>query len=137
MLRWKIAIQRYGGNMIIIYKECTSHTNEDGLIRWPQDNIKRNPAYDPELAAKIPIHFMEIDRRKNFRFSECTPGSGTPDSEETESERTETPILGISSSELHKELFSAMMRLMPNKNSGAYCYNSIKRNTGTQNWNPN
>ncbi|MBW0520916.1 hypothetical protein O181_060631 [Austropuccinia psidii MF-1] len=38
---------------------------------------------------------MEIDKKKNFRFSECAPESGTPDSEETESEGTETPILGI------------------------------------------
>ncbi|MBW0488346.1 hypothetical protein O181_028061 [Austropuccinia psidii MF-1] len=53
---------------------------------------------------------MEIDRRKNFRFSEWAPGSGTPDSEETESEGTETPILGIGSSELHNESFSKVIR---------------------------
>ncbi|MBW0495940.1 hypothetical protein O181_035655 [Austropuccinia psidii MF-1] len=50
--------------MIIIYKEVKCHTNEDGLSRCPLDNVKSNPAYDPEVAAKIPIHFMEIDRRK-------------------------------------------------------------------------
>ncbi|MBW0581769.1 hypothetical protein O181_121484 [Austropuccinia psidii MF-1] len=64
MLRWQIAIQDYRGNMTIIYKEGKSHTNGDGLSRWPLDNVKSNPAYDPEVAAKIPIHFMEIDRRK-------------------------------------------------------------------------
>ncbi|MBW0548687.1 hypothetical protein O181_088402 [Austropuccinia psidii MF-1] len=53
---------------------------------------------------------MEIDRRKNFRFSEWAPRSGTPDSANTESEGTETSILGISSSELHNELFSAVMK---------------------------
>ncbi|MBW0466287.1 hypothetical protein O181_006002 [Austropuccinia psidii MF-1] len=53
---------------------------------------------------------MEIDRRKNFRFSEWAPGSGTPDSGETDSEVTETPILGIGSSELHNEFFSAVRR---------------------------
>ncbi|MBW0468912.1 hypothetical protein O181_008627 [Austropuccinia psidii MF-1] len=53
---------------------------------------------------------MEIDRKKNFRFSEWAPESGTLDSEDTESEGKETPILGISSSELHKELFSAVMK---------------------------
>ncbi|MBW0569258.1 hypothetical protein O181_108973 [Austropuccinia psidii MF-1] len=58
MLRWQIAIQEYRGNMTIIYKEGKSHTNADGLRRWPLDNVKRNPAYDPEVAAKIPIHFM-------------------------------------------------------------------------------
>ncbi|MBW0592130.1 hypothetical protein O181_131845 [Austropuccinia psidii MF-1] len=77
MLRWQIAIQEYKGNITIIYKEGKTHTNADGLIRWPLDNFKRNPAYDPEVSAKIPIHLMEIDRRQNFRFSEWTPGVGT------------------------------------------------------------
>ncbi|MBW0464275.1 hypothetical protein O181_003990 [Austropuccinia psidii MF-1] len=53
---------------------------------------------------------METDRRKNFRFCEWTPESGTPDIEKTASEGAETPILGISSSELHNELFSAVMK---------------------------
>ncbi|MBW0568291.1 hypothetical protein O181_108006 [Austropuccinia psidii MF-1] len=110
MLRWQIAIQEYRGNMTIIYKEGKSHTNGDGLSRWPLDNVKRNPAYDPEVAAKIPIHFMEIDRRRKFRFSEWAPGSGTLDSGNTDSEGKETPILGISSSELQDEFFSALLR---------------------------
>ncbi|MBW0583549.1 hypothetical protein O181_123264 [Austropuccinia psidii MF-1] len=103
MLRWQIAIQEYRGNMTSIYKEGKIHTHADGLCRWPMDNFKRNPAYDSEVAAKIPIHFMEIDRKKNFRFSEWAPEGGTPDSGNTISEGTETPILGISSSELHTE----------------------------------
>ncbi|MBW0506773.1 hypothetical protein O181_046488 [Austropuccinia psidii MF-1] len=103
MLRWKISIQEYRGNMTMIYKEGKSHTISDGLSRWPLDNVKSNPAYDPQVAAKIPIHFMEIDRRKNFKFSEWAPESGTPDSEDTDSEGTETPILGISSSQLHND----------------------------------
>ncbi|MBW0494296.1 hypothetical protein O181_034011 [Austropuccinia psidii MF-1] len=53
---------------------------------------------------------MEIDGRKNFRFSECAPRIGTPDSGDTDSEGTETPILGISSSELHNGFFSAVMK---------------------------
>ncbi|MBW0540968.1 hypothetical protein O181_080683 [Austropuccinia psidii MF-1] len=110
MLRWQIAIQEYRGNMTIIYKEGKSHTNADGLSRWPLDNVKRNPAYDPEVSAKIPIHFMEIDRRRNFRFSEWEPGSGTLDSGNTDSEGTETPILQIISSELHNEFFSAVLK---------------------------
>ncbi|MBW0480960.1 hypothetical protein O181_020675 [Austropuccinia psidii MF-1] len=110
ILRWKIAIQEYRGNMDIIYKEGKSQTNLDGLSRWPLDNVKSNPAYEPEVVAKIPIHFMEIDRRKNFRFSEWAPRSGTPDSGNTESEGTEIPILGISSSELHNEFFSAVLK---------------------------
>ncbi|MBW0527950.1 hypothetical protein O181_067665 [Austropuccinia psidii MF-1] len=78
--------------------------------RWPLDNVKSNPAHDPEVSAKIPIHFMEIDMRKNFRFSEWAPGSGTPDSGETDSEGIETPILGISFSELHNELSITVMK---------------------------
>ncbi|MBW0483670.1 hypothetical protein O181_023385 [Austropuccinia psidii MF-1] len=110
MLRWQIAIQEYRGNMTIIYKEGKSHTNSDFLSRWPQDNVKSNTSYDPEVAAKIPIHFMEIDRKRNFRFSEWAPGVGTPDSEKTNSEGTETPILRIRSLELHNECFNAVMK---------------------------
>ncbi|MBW0482716.1 hypothetical protein O181_022431 [Austropuccinia psidii MF-1] len=110
ILRWQIAFQEYRGNITYIYKEVKSCTNADGLGRWPLDNVKRNPAYDPEVAAKIPIHFIEIDRRKNFIFSEWAPESGTPNSGDTDSEGTETPILGIGSSELNNELFSAVMK---------------------------
>ncbi|MBW0486944.1 hypothetical protein O181_026659 [Austropuccinia psidii MF-1] len=92
--------------MTIIYKEVKSHNNADGLRRCPLDNVKINPAYDPEVAAKILIHFMEIDRRKNFKFSVWAP----PDSGNTDSEGKENPILGISSSELHNEFFNAVMK---------------------------
>ncbi|MBW0509514.1 hypothetical protein O181_049229 [Austropuccinia psidii MF-1] len=71
--------------MTIIYKEGKIHTSADGLRRWPLDNVKSKPAYDPEVAAKIPIHFMEIDRKKNFRFSEWAPESDTPESANTNS----------------------------------------------------
>ncbi|MBW0534266.1 hypothetical protein O181_073981 [Austropuccinia psidii MF-1] len=54
--------------------------------RWPLDNVRSNPPYDPEVAAKIPIHFIEIYRRQNFRFSEWAPGSDTLDSGNTDSE---------------------------------------------------
>ncbi|MBW0494792.1 hypothetical protein O181_034507 [Austropuccinia psidii MF-1] len=53
---------------------------------------------------------MEIDRKKNFRFSECAPESDTLDSRNTNSEGTETPILGIGSSELHTEFFNAVIK---------------------------
>ncbi|MBW0488237.1 hypothetical protein O181_027952 [Austropuccinia psidii MF-1] len=101
ILRFQIAIQEYRDNMTIIYKEGKTHTNADGLSGWKLDNNKSNPSYDPEVAANISIHFMEIFKRKNFRFSEWAPESGTPDGKDTESEGTETPIFGISSSELH------------------------------------
>ncbi|MBW0484059.1 hypothetical protein O181_023774 [Austropuccinia psidii MF-1] len=110
MLMWQIAIQEYRGNMAIIYKEVKGHTNADGLSRWPLDNVKSNPAYDPEVAAKIPIDFMEIDRRKNFRFFEWAPESGTPNSGDSDSAGTETSILGISSSKLHNEFFNAVRK---------------------------
>ncbi|MBW0528212.1 hypothetical protein O181_067927 [Austropuccinia psidii MF-1] len=110
MLRWQIAIQEYRGNMTNIYKVGKSHTNADGLSRGPLENVKSNPAYDPEVSAKIPIHLMEIDRRRNFRFSEWAPGSGTLEIGNTDSEGTETPMLEISSSELHNEFFSAVLK---------------------------
>ncbi|MBW0489550.1 hypothetical protein O181_029265 [Austropuccinia psidii MF-1] len=53
---------------------------------------------------------METDRKKNFRFSEWEPESGTPDSGNTDLAGTETPILGMSSSELHTEFFNAVMK---------------------------
>ncbi|MBW0550400.1 hypothetical protein O181_090115 [Austropuccinia psidii MF-1] len=121
--------------MTIIYKEVKSHTNADGLSRWPLENLKRNPSYDPEVAAKIRIHFMEIDRRKNFIFAEWAPESGTPDSGYTDSEGTETPIFGISFSQLHNEFFSEVMKAYANTNSVAYCCNSFNKSTGAQSWN--
>ncbi|MBW0498228.1 hypothetical protein O181_037943 [Austropuccinia psidii MF-1] len=74
------------------------------------DNLKSNAADDPEVASKIPIYLMELDRRKNLKFSECEPEYGTSDSNNTDPERTETPMLGISSSELHNEFFSSVTK---------------------------
>ncbi|MBW0461008.1 hypothetical protein O181_000723 [Austropuccinia psidii MF-1] len=110
MLRWKTAIQEYRGNMTILCKEGKRHTNADGLSRWPLDNVKINQAYDPEVAAKIPIHFMEIERRMSFKFSEWAPEFGTSDSDNTGPEGKETPILGICSLELHNEFFKSVTK---------------------------
>ncbi|MBW0558727.1 hypothetical protein O181_098442 [Austropuccinia psidii MF-1] len=96
--------------MTIIYKEGKSHTNADDLSRWPLDNVKSNPAHDPEVAAEIPMNFMEIDRNNKFRFSEWETESGTTDSGNTDSEGTETPIFGMSSSVLHNEFFNPAMK---------------------------
>ncbi|MBW0469955.1 hypothetical protein O181_009670 [Austropuccinia psidii MF-1] len=96
--------------MTIIYKEVKSHTNADGLRGWPLVNVKSNPAYGPEVEARFPIHLMDIHRRKDFRFSEWEPGSGAPDSGNTYSGGKETSVLGGSSSELHNELFSAVIK---------------------------
>ncbi|MBW0502951.1 hypothetical protein O181_042666 [Austropuccinia psidii MF-1] len=95
--------------MTIIYNEGKSHNNADGLHRWSLGNVRINPSYDPEVSAKIPIHFTEIDR-KQFRFSEQAPGSGTPDTNQSGLVETETPILDISSSELHNEVFGSVIK---------------------------
>ncbi|MBW0478960.1 hypothetical protein O181_018675 [Austropuccinia psidii MF-1] len=110
VLRCKIATQEYRGNMTIIYKEGKIHNDADGLIIWPLHNVKSNPAYDPEVAEKIPIHFMEIDIRRNIRFFEWATSSSTPDTHLSEIEGTETFILGISHSELHTEFLNSVMK---------------------------
>ncbi|MBW0474539.1 hypothetical protein O181_014254 [Austropuccinia psidii MF-1] len=53
---------------------------------------------------------MELDRRTNSRFSEWEPESGTSERGDTNSEGTETPILGISSSQLNNDYFSAVIK---------------------------
>ncbi|MBW0491448.1 hypothetical protein O181_031163 [Austropuccinia psidii MF-1] len=86
--------------MTIIYQEGESHNTADGLSRWPLDNAERNTAFYPELAAKIPIHFKEIVRKINVKFSEWAPESGTPKTDYDGPEDTETLILEITSYEL-------------------------------------
>ncbi|MBW0584814.1 hypothetical protein O181_124529, partial [Austropuccinia psidii MF-1] len=100
MLRWKISIQEYRGNMNLIYKEGKSHSNADGLSRWPLDKVKDNPDYEPSLASKIPTHLMEIDSKRNFKLSEWELGGGTSYKDHIGPEETETLKVGISSSEL-------------------------------------
>ncbi|MBW0567053.1 hypothetical protein O181_106768 [Austropuccinia psidii MF-1] len=53
---------------------------------------------------------MEIDRKQNFKFSEWAPESGATDTGNTDSEGTETPIFGRSSSEMHNEFFNAVLK---------------------------
>ncbi|MBW0544022.1 hypothetical protein O181_083737 [Austropuccinia psidii MF-1] len=56
MLRWKIAIQEYRGNMTIVHKDGNIHKNADGLSKWPLPNNIDNPAYVTEEASpRIPI----------------------------------------------------------------------------------
>ncbi|MBW0564970.1 hypothetical protein O181_104685 [Austropuccinia psidii MF-1] len=136
MLRWQIAIQEYRDKMTIIYKEGKSHSNPDGLSIWPLDDVKRHPAYDPEVAAKIPIHFMEKNRRKNFRFSEWAPESGAPDSEDSESEGTDTHILGIGSSELQNELFSEVIKTNAKHKQCGILLQLLQQKYRSHNWNP-
>ncbi|MBW0525362.1 hypothetical protein O181_065077 [Austropuccinia psidii MF-1] len=51
MLRWKLAIQEYRGNMNIVPKDGNIHKNADGLSRWPLPNNIDNPAYLTEEAS--------------------------------------------------------------------------------------
>ncbi|MBW0469898.1 hypothetical protein O181_009613 [Austropuccinia psidii MF-1] len=44
MLRWKIAIQEYTGNMIIVHKHGKIDKNADGLSRWALENTPENSA---------------------------------------------------------------------------------------------
>ncbi|MBW0481659.1 hypothetical protein O181_021374 [Austropuccinia psidii MF-1] len=45
ILRWKIAIQEYRGNMTIVHKYGNNNRNEDLLRRFPLPNNIDNPAY--------------------------------------------------------------------------------------------
>ncbi|MBW0481749.1 hypothetical protein O181_021464 [Austropuccinia psidii MF-1] len=47
MLRWKIAIQEYRGNLAIVHKAENIHNNSDGLSRWELPNKPGNNAYLP------------------------------------------------------------------------------------------
>ncbi|MBW0507420.1 hypothetical protein O181_047135 [Austropuccinia psidii MF-1] len=74
------------------------------------DTWENHVQYIGRVLTKIPIHLMEIDRRKNFRFSKWEPESGTPDSGDTNSEGTETHISGISSSKRHNKFSSSVIK---------------------------
>ncbi|MBW0550324.1 hypothetical protein O181_090039 [Austropuccinia psidii MF-1] len=61
MLRWKLDIQKYRGNMTIVHKDGNIHKNADGLIRLPLPKNIDNPAYVPEEASpKIPIEGISV-----------------------------------------------------------------------------
>ncbi|MBW0522537.1 hypothetical protein O181_062252 [Austropuccinia psidii MF-1] len=51
MLRWKIAIQEYRGNMTIFHKDGNIHKNAYGLSRWLLPSNIDNPSYMPEEAS--------------------------------------------------------------------------------------
>ncbi|MBW0465007.1 hypothetical protein O181_004722 [Austropuccinia psidii MF-1] len=106
MFRWKIERKKYRGQYEHHIQRRKRNTNADGLSRWPLDNVTINPAYYPEVFAKVPVNFMEIDSRRNFKLSRWAPGKGTQDTDHIGPEETETHISGISSSELHNEFFN-------------------------------
>ncbi|MBW0593404.1 hypothetical protein O181_133119, partial [Austropuccinia psidii MF-1] len=71
MLRWKIAIQQYRGNMTIVHKDGNIHKNADGISRWPLPNNIDNPAYVPEEASpQIPIGGISVTDLNTTFFEE-------------------------------------------------------------------
>ncbi|MBW0560600.1 hypothetical protein O181_100315 [Austropuccinia psidii MF-1] len=48
MLRWKIAIHKYRGNMTIAHKFGNIHKNSDCLSRWALANTPENPEWVPQ-----------------------------------------------------------------------------------------
>ncbi|MBW0533117.1 hypothetical protein O181_072832 [Austropuccinia psidii MF-1] len=61
MVRWKIAIQEYRGNVTIVHKARNIHKNSDGLSRWALPNTPENPAYVPTSAgSQIRIERINI-----------------------------------------------------------------------------
>ncbi|MBW0520448.1 hypothetical protein O181_060163 [Austropuccinia psidii MF-1] len=61
MLRWKIAIPEYRGNMTIVHKAGNIHRNSDDLSRWELPNTPVNPAYVPTgEEPQIPIEGINI-----------------------------------------------------------------------------
>ncbi|MBW0531294.1 hypothetical protein O181_071009 [Austropuccinia psidii MF-1] len=71
MLRWKIAIQEYRGNMTIVHKDGKINKNEDGLSRWPLPNNIDNPSYVPEGASpQIPIEEISVTDLNTTFFEE-------------------------------------------------------------------
>ncbi|MBW0490366.1 hypothetical protein O181_030081 [Austropuccinia psidii MF-1] len=60
ILRWKIAIQEYRANMIIVHETGNIHKNADGISRWALANTTDSPAYVP-LAAEPQITIEHIN----------------------------------------------------------------------------
>ncbi|MBW0522324.1 hypothetical protein O181_062039 [Austropuccinia psidii MF-1] len=106
--------------MKTIHKEGKIQTNADDPSRCTLDNVKRNPAYDQEVAAKIPISFMEVDRGRKFGFLEWEPEGETPNYDKGIQVKKETPILRRSSSELHTEFFIQCTNNMLKRNNVEY-----------------
>ncbi|MBW0483859.1 hypothetical protein O181_023574 [Austropuccinia psidii MF-1] len=61
MLRWKIAIQEYRGNMTIVHKSGIINMSSYGLSGWALANTPDNPAYVPlEAEPQFPIEVINI-----------------------------------------------------------------------------
>ncbi|MBW0544286.1 hypothetical protein O181_084001 [Austropuccinia psidii MF-1] len=48
MLRWKMAMQGYRGNMTLAHKYGNIHKNTDGLSIWALENTPESPAWVPQ-----------------------------------------------------------------------------------------
>ncbi|MBW0462762.1 hypothetical protein O181_002477 [Austropuccinia psidii MF-1] len=71
ILRWKIAIQEYRGNMNTVQKDGNTHKNADGLRRLPLPNNIDNAAYVPEKPSpQIPIEGISVTDLKITFFEE-------------------------------------------------------------------
>ncbi|MBW0463896.1 hypothetical protein O181_003611 [Austropuccinia psidii MF-1] len=75
---------------------------------------------------------MEIDRRNNYKFSAWAPEFGTSDSDRTEPEGTETPMLGICFSELQNKFFSSVTKTYAKHKQCSPLLQILKQNTGSQ-----
>ncbi|MBW0534461.1 hypothetical protein O181_074176 [Austropuccinia psidii MF-1] len=71
MLRWKIAIQEYRGNITIVHKDGNIHKNADGLRTWPLPNNIYNPSHFPEEAfSQIPMEAISVTDLNTTFFEE-------------------------------------------------------------------
>ncbi|MBW0520037.1 hypothetical protein O181_059752 [Austropuccinia psidii MF-1] len=71
MLRWKIPIQEYRGNMNIFHKAGNIHKNSNGLVKWGLANTSDNPAYVPlEAQQQILIEGINITDIRTELFEE-------------------------------------------------------------------
>ncbi|MBW0551919.1 hypothetical protein O181_091634 [Austropuccinia psidii MF-1] len=72
ILRWQIAIQEYGGNMIIVHKAVNIHKTADDLSRWKLPNTPENYVYVPTSEElQIPIEGIGITDMGTGFFEEC------------------------------------------------------------------
>ncbi|MBW0574190.1 hypothetical protein O181_113905 [Austropuccinia psidii MF-1] len=77
--RWQIAIKGCRSNMTILHKDGNIHTNEDGLRRWPLQNITDNTPYVLEKSSpQIPIEGISVTDL-NTTFVEEVRNSYTQD----------------------------------------------------------
>ncbi|MBW0504464.1 hypothetical protein O181_044179 [Austropuccinia psidii MF-1] len=79
MLRCKITIQEYRGNMIIVHKDRNIQTKSEGLSRWILPNEIEIPSYVPEEAyPQIPMEGITV-ADVNTTFIEEVRNSYTQD----------------------------------------------------------